>query len=373
MEKEKIPLLVQKNNSQRNPNIDFIRIAGMFSIVVDHVVFHGQLMKKYNKYKEIRLLFILCMWHVSSFGIISGLVGNKTHKFANIFYLWILSVFYSLLFYFKYNNFHVSLDDDILISNIFPVVNNKYWYFTAYFGIYPFLPFVNYSILTLSQIQIKKSIYFMLGIFIVWSSCSKDSFSQNNGKSPFSLLIFYIIGTYIDKYIFYKKNKKYIRVIICFICSSLFVIITWITYNINIKNTSLIKLNSNLQNIFKVEINSLPMLLQTCSIIVFLSKIKFNKFTSKILSFIGPLTFDIYLIHENTYVRKNYIKNAFAQYSLDLKIQFIFFSIFKKAFLIFNISIFIAYLRSILFRILKIKNICNYLEILATKIIYYFI
>ena len=213
----------------------------------------------------------------------------------------------------------------------------------------------------------------MIGIFIVWSSCYKDSFSQNNGKSPFSLLIFYIIGAYFDKFIFYKKNTKYCRIIICFICSSLFIIISWITYNINIKNTSIIELNSNLQKIFKIEINSLPMLLQACSIIVFLAQIKFIKFTSKILTFIGPLTFDIYLIHENTYIRRNYIKNAFTQYSLDLNIKFILFSIFKKAFFIFNICVFIAYLRNAVFKMLKIKNICNYFEILATKAIYYFI
>ena len=135
---EKIPLLNQQNKTSRNPNIDFIRILAMFSIVVDHIIFHGKVIIKYNKYNKLKLLYVLCMWHVSSFGIISGLVGNKKHKFSNLLYLWILVTFYSLLLFFKYNKFSSFKYYSILISNIFPVINNKYWYFTAYFGMYPF-------------------------------------------------------------------------------------------------------------------------------------------------------------------------------------------------------------------------------------------
>lgn len=353
---------------QRNPNIDCIRIAGMFSIIIDHLLFHGKAITKYNKYNELQLLNILCMWHVSSFGIISGIVGNKAHKFSNLFYLWIMAVFYCFIFYLKYSDSNQRSFNDIIISNIFPIINNKYWYFTSYFGIYPFLPFINSGISILSRIQVKKSIYFMIGIFIIMSSYYRDVFSQNSGHSPFSLLIFYIIGTYFDKYIFYKTNSIIIRILICIFCFTIFIFISLISYNINIKKL-FPELKSNIKNLLKIEINSFPMLIQTCSITLFIAQIKFNKIVSKIITFIGPLTFDAYLIHENPLIRSKYISNIFSLSPNNLNLSIIIILIFKNAFLIFTICIFIAYIRNILFKFLKIKIICNYFEIIITKII----
>ena len=369
---ENFPLLQQKNKNIRNPNIDFLRIAGMFSIVIDHLIFHGKVIIKYNKYNKLKLLYVLCMWHVSSFGIISGLVGNKKHKFSNLLYLWILVVFYSLLFYLKYNSLISNGYYKTFLSNIFPIIHNKYWYFSAYFGIYPFLPFINSSILNLPKIEIKKCIYFMFGLFIIWSSCYKDCFSQQNGKSPFSLLIFYIFGTYINEYIFYKKHNINFRIFICIICCTTFIVISLISYNIYIQKTYNY-LEFNIKNVLRIEINSFPMIIQTFSLVIFMAQIKINSYISEVLTFIGPLTFDVYLIHENTFIRRNFIKTSFDQYSIDLNFSTIIIIIFKKAFLIFTISIFIAYIRNTIFKILKIKNICNNLEAIAIKIINYLI
>ena len=157
----------------RNPNIDFIRIIGMFSIIITHLLNHGGIAGKYRQYKDIILLNIFCMWHVSSLGVISGLAGNKTHKFSNLLYLWILTLFYSLLFYIKYNKIKSIFNDNNLVIHIFPVILNRYWYFTAYFAIYPFLPFINEGISILPRNNVKKSLYFIIGIFIIWASLYK--------------------------------------------------------------------------------------------------------------------------------------------------------------------------------------------------------
>ena len=96
-----LPTSNSNNKRFRNPNIDFLRISGMIAIVIDHLLYHAGGFKKF-KYQELQLLNIICMWHVCSFAIVSGLVGNKTHKFSNLLYLWILVVFYSFLFYIKF-------------------------------------------------------------------------------------------------------------------------------------------------------------------------------------------------------------------------------------------------------------------------------
>ena len=356
----------------RNPNIDFIRIIGMLAIIVHHLLLHGRIFKKYNKYKQLNLLNIICNWHVSSFAIISGLLGHKSFKYSNLLFLWIQTLFYSITFSFIFNKFIICRAYNYYIVDIFPVIYKRYWYVTAYFGIYPLLPFINSGLLAFTQIEIKKIIYFMIVIFIIWSSVFIDSFSQHNGKSPFSILIFYIIGAYIGKYCLNIKIKAIHRILIYILCFFLFVIVSIICYYIHTRQNLNI-FSVKLKKLLRISINSFPMLNQIFAIVIFVSQINFNQYIIKIISFIAPLTFDVYLIHDNPYIRNNYIRNLFNKESIDLNLASLIFLIIQKTFIIFLICIYIAYIRSKIFSIFKIKLLCCYIELLIIKIIYYLI
>ena len=363
--------LLPKNNNKnlRNPNIDFLRINGMLAIIIHHLIYHGKIINKYPKYKnEINLLIILCFWHVNSFGIISGLVGNNKHKFSNLLHLWIVVEFYSILFYFIYNKYNDGKYTKNIFFILYPVIHRHYWYFTSYFGMYPFLRFINLGVLNIDKIEFKKSIYFMVGIFFLWSSFYEDKFGQNSGYSPFSLLILYILGTYTMKYFFIKVSKLYRR-LISFISCIIFILSSILCYNININNSYSKYNNTKLKKIFRAGINSFPMIIQVISITMFISQIKFNKYLSRIITFIGPLTFDVYLIHENTYIRNIYIKTIFINTPKDFKLFNIFLLIYKKSFCIFFICAFMAYIRNIIFKFIRIKKLCDIFETITTKII----
>jgi len=356
----------------RNPNIDFIRTIGMFAILIHHLLAHGKVTRKFGRFNEINLLNILCMWHVSSFGIVSGLVGNHTYKFSNLLYLWFLVVFYGIIIYIIYNKLKSPLLTDSVKANLLPIVHSKYWYWTCYFGMYPFLPFINGNISFISQIQFKKCIYFMIGIFIIWTSYYRDPFSQNAGHSAFTLLSFYIYGCYINKYIFNKKNIFIYRILICILCCIIFITASLISYNIYIKDC-FPKIDKKIKNIFKVQKNSFPMITQVFCIVIFVSQLNFNNIISKIATFIGPLTFDVYIIHENSYIQYDFVINSFEKYQSNLSTTKLFFIIFFNAIRLFSICIFIAYIRNIIFKILKVKIICNYFEIFTNKILNYFL
>ena len=356
----------------RNPNIDFLRILGMFAIIIHHLILHGRAINKYNKFKNnLHLLNIFCMWHVSSFGIISGLVGNKKHNYSNLLHLWILVVFYSIIIFNIYKKLAPIFHDNFS-KNIFPVINGNYWYFTAYFGIYPFLNIIDIGIINSIQIELKKTIYFIVGIFIIWASYYRDKFKQSGGYSPFSLLNFYILGAYIGKYIFYKNLPISYKYLICIICFIIFSLISIICYLINIKNY-FSEMDLHLKAVFRIGINSFPMLLQVISLTIFISQVKFNKYVSKIVTFLGPLTFDVYIIHENKYIRKNVIGKLFNNQKNHISLFNVYFSIYKKSFYLFNICIFIAYIRNLFFKFIKIKNICSNFESFISKLINYFI
>ena len=346
------------NKQNRNPNIDFIRILGLFAIIIHHLLLHGKGYDKFKEVKELRLLDILCMWHVCSFGLVSGIMMNKSHNFSNLLYLWILVVFYSLCFYIKFNkNKTNTINFQIFLTNLFPVIHNKYWYFTSYFGIYAFLPFINESMKILPQIKIKKIIYFMIWIFFIWTSFYKDSFSLNSGKSPISLLILYIFGAYIGKFIFFKKQTNFYKNLVNVLCAIIYLIASLSIYNVNIKNIYP-KINLKIRRLLIPRINSFPILLEVFSIIIIISQINFHNYLSRIITFIGPLTFDIYLIHDNQYIRWYYINNSFNKLPNNLSLLYIIISIFKRGLIIFIICLFISYIRNIIFKILQIKRFC---------------
>ena len=65
--------VVNKSNfstKKRIIGIDFIRILAMYSIVIDHLLIHGKIIIKFNHYKKLNLLIIICFWHVDSFALI---------------------------------------------------------------------------------------------------------------------------------------------------------------------------------------------------------------------------------------------------------------------------------------------------------------
>ena len=201
----------------------------MYAIIVHHVLLYGGAFKKYQKYKEVFLMNILSFWHVSSYGLISGIVGNRTSKYSNLLYLWICTVFYSVIIHLYYKKYHpYFFPNNKLITNFFPVIYNKYWYFTSYFGMYLFIPLINKGLSIINKNELKIIVISLIGIFIIWRDfiiIYSDPFILNSGYSVLGLLIFYITGAYLGKYVIKTKENRtiiyYFFCILIYISSSL--------------------------------------------------------------------------------------------------------------------------------------------------------
>ena len=116
-----------------------------------------------------------------------------------------------------------------------------------------------------------------------------------------------------------------------------------------------------------MRVNSFAMILQPLSIMLFLTIINHNKYIAKKLLH-GPLTFGIFLIHENNMIRKIMISNIFENYSSQLPLNSVIRIILLRALKIFGICLIIDYLRNILFRILQIRKILMIIEKLLFKL-----
>ena len=83
---------------------------------------------------------------------------------------------------------------------------------------------------------------------------------------------------------------------------------------------------------------------------------------SKIICFIGPLTFGIYLIHNHKLIHKNVLDHFFENLSRNLSFKEVLNSLLLESLKMVIFSLIIDYLRYLLFSLLRIKKILIFLE-----------
>ena len=185
----------------------------MINIIILHInLYSRQIYLDYSspKFKQIWRLEIFSYPAVNCFGLISGIVGYKKYKFANIIYLWFQTLFYSVCISY-YLFFIEKLKKNILIISFFPILIKRSWYINAYFSMYILLPIINFGINSLKRSFYRNLIISVILLFSVYDIVGKImgynlNLFLNNGYSSMWLLLLYLIGSYIGKHIISYNN-----------------------------------------------------------------------------------------------------------------------------------------------------------------------
>ena len=122
------------------------------------------------------------------------------------------------------------------------------------------------------------------------------------------------------------------------------------------------KITKILNRIITEDYDSPIKIMQSISMTLFFLQIKYNKYLSKIISFFGPLTFGIYLIHNNKLINSQIVSKIFMNEPINLSLKSTIILFLVKGLKIFFICIFIDYLRNLIFVFLRIKKICILFE-----------
>ena len=362
----------QKSKKQRNPGIDLYRLIAMYGVVMNHLLYVHGADKKYPRYSRyLKIIHILTGWHNNGFALISGIVGYKSCGYANLIYLWLYVEFYTLgiPLYYKY----IKKDQDITafyIKDKFPIIFNKYWYFTAYFGISIFLPIVNKGISIISRFQFTLVVIGSIGLFVIWRDIQNpqvDVFKMNYGMSFSWVFTLYFTGAYIGKYnAVYKGFKKYI---FCIICAFIFLYSNYLYYKVLNNELDLgngyyqRKIIEFLKINFTDRYDGLLKITTSITAALFFMQIHYNKYIAKFLSILGPLVFSVYIIHENNYIKNKILfQHTFEHDPVDLSLKSAMILVLLKGLKICFYCMIIDYFRNLLFSILKIKQICVFLE-----------
>ena len=112
------------------------------------------------------------------------------------------------------------------------------------------------------------------------------------------------------------------------------------------------------------------MLLQAISLIMLFSKINIqNKLLIKIISFLTPLNFSAQLLHSRIFQTKMKIKITLFKWINNFNNNKFFFKIYAISIIIYVVCVFIDCLRLILFKIIKIRELCLFIENKTPQII----
>ena len=140
----------EEMKNKRNYGIDLLRSFSMCMVITLHFLGHGGVLQNVNNganYGIAWLMEAITYAAVDIFATISGFVGwspeEKRNRAKNFIQLWMQVSFYSLVISIITYLFHNEIGVIGILRGLFPIANDTYWYFTAFFLLTLLMPALN--------------------------------------------------------------------------------------------------------------------------------------------------------------------------------------------------------------------------------------
>jgi surface polysaccharide O-acyltransferase-like enzyme len=197
--------------SERNLGLDALKLFSMFLIALLHVLGQGGVLGAcpFGSARGEAAWFweTLGYCSVDCFALATGYImaGRQVH-YKRLFGLWLTVVFWMLAataVFALAQPGTVGLNDWLVC--LFPAVTKQYWYFTCYFGLFFFMPFLNKLLANLTQAGCKR-LFWTLAALLSLLPCllvfrvflpalpHPDVFVANGGYSLLWLAALYLLG-----------------------------------------------------------------------------------------------------------------------------------------------------------------------------------
>ena len=349
---------------ERNAGIDLLKTLAMFMVVVLHVLGQGGVLGAAHYPNPSHAmgwwLEIESFGAVNCFAIATGflMVGRKI-KYRKLLSLWLTVQFYNLLFYLLYLVHPIEGVTLLDVSNFFPVYSGEFWYFTAYFGLFLFIPFLN---ILLEKLTKKQTYTLLCTGFILFSLLfallGTEPFGMVGGYSLWWLMYLYFVGASIAKHKLFRQTPPILALGIYVVCVALTfgvrMLLSYAAANDLGKWNDIIKLFGQPQ----INYNAPLVLVGAVFLVIFCLGLHIPKPMAKFLSKLQPHLFWVYIIHLHSYIWLGVILYRFSHfakkpwYTLPLWVE-------GTALGIFAGCILLDVCRHFLFKLLHIDGIIN--------------
>lgn len=338
----------------RNYGIDALRMLSMLLVVTAHILGPGGILESAKflspQYQAAWFLEILAYCSVNCYALISGYVGiYSKYRYHNIAMLWLRVVFYTLGITLLFSVFvpgSVTAKD--WIKSLLPVTCGSYWYFTAYFALFVFLPLLNPAINKLTRKQLGAVVISLIFTFsFLQTFLSKDVFGISS--NAWWLMVLYIIGGYIGKYGLLKKRRS----LWLFLGCLLMLLLMWLS-KMAIEAGFIPALSAFGGN-YLIYHTSPPMLAAGILFLLLFERMRTSNAANKIIKIFAPAAFSVYIIHGQPLVWERVLEQRFshyAAYSVPLEVALVLLT----AAVIYTVCSLIDLVRAKIFKVLKLKQ-----------------
>lgn len=352
--------------NRRNIGIDLLKMISMLLVICTHIYMQGGVLyaEKYGTvgYYVSSFAYSMSLCAVDCFIIIHGYCACKSKfKLSRIIERWLLVLFWSVVI----SCIIMVIQPEMrsvteAISMFFPVLRGRYWFFNAFLVLFMFEPILNHVIETLSERKYRLMLVAagMIFCLIPVASLGNDVLKISGGAEFCWFFVLYLVGGYLRKYVTNGKveYKNYLNIVLFFGLAFLN-----LAYKAVIENLTSFVLGRVLFGELLWTNTSPIMLGEAIFLFLFFSRLKIEdiSFTSKIVKLVTPLVFAVYIIHAHPCVFWNdVVVKAFVPLA-EFNPIFTLLMVLAISIIVFLACIILDFIRATLFRILKVRLLCD--------------
>ena len=178
----------------------------------------------------------------------------------------------------------------------FPVKLTTYWFATVYIGLYLIYPYLNIIGKKLEKHAYQRFLLILLLICSLYSFVG-DTFHVEGGYSLIWFIVLYYTGGYIRRFVVYDKQM---RIAWAYLLVTLFVFVSKVVL---LRASVLLGFNGKGAAAF-YEYNSPTIFFTSVALFLLFKNWQIHStMLIRLVNFFAPLTFGIYLLHDNVYIK----------------------------------------------------------------------
>lgn len=311
-------------------------------------------------YSTVWLLEAAAYCAVNCYALISGYVGYsdrpKPLRLARCIELWLQVVFYSVIITTVYCIAGVgSVGVSDFADAFLPVTSKQYWYFTAYIGMFFFIPLLNALVRRLNRRALVSLCIMLIAVFSLYDTFAsfwkKDPLALVGGHSPLWLGVLYIFGAAMKK-LRVPESMSSKKALLIYASAAVFTALFKITGD---------RLLRFVPGSLFVRDTSPTVLLCAAALLVAFARLKPCRKLTEFAVLFAPAAFGVYLLHVSPLVFEHVIGNRFA-FIGRLPFPLIPFAVLASAGVILAVGLTADKVRILLFKALGVPKLCRKAE-----------
>jgi len=299
----------------RMANLELLRCTAMMMVVVLHFLGKGNLLPALDapdmgtEGYVSWLLESFCIVAVNAYMLISGyFLCTSSFRLSRLVKLWLQVEFYSIVFgligAFSGILTETPFDTHYILTLIFPVSMDHYWFLTAYIFLYLLLPFVGRAVKQMNKRQLQWSVLLLLSVFCLLKSILPLRLETDQmGYDCLWYLCVFLTAAYMRRFgmpFLEKKGRGILTYILC--CLAIF------AGTMGLRAVYLKTGSFGLMLKMFLEYNHIFPFLAAAGLFAAFKSLKIQGRAAALVTRVSPYTLGVYLFHENIGFRYSWQK-----------------------------------------------------------------